>query len=186
MILVTGRHSLPYRHGLANPLENQERDWPVEGRPLVTRMISEKWRRTLSKRSIARVRTWHAELDGVICAKGCGFSWQTIAASGLCSKACRVGSSSTNCGNREWYRISKNWIFLTSLRSRRLDDRIRELCAHAVAADNSPHMKSILSELQSAIHQYTQRLRARAAAILTGRNLAPDRRKTYRDRRKAA
>ena len=114
------------------------------------------------------------------------FSWQIIAASGLCSKACRVGSSSTNCGNREWYRISKNWIFLTSLRSRRLDDRIRELCAHAVAADNSPHMKSILSELQSAIHQYTQRLRARAAAILTGRNLAPDRRKTYRDRRKAA
>ena len=63
-------------------------------------------------------------------------------------------------------------------RARRLDDRIRELCADAVAAKTPRQVKSILSELRSAIHQYTYRLRTRAAAILTGHpNLQPERRK---------
>lgn len=68
------------------------------------------------------------------------------------------------------------------LRARRLDDRIRELCHEAVATKNAPQVKSILSELHSAIHQYTQRLRIRAAAILTGRSdLLPERRKVLKD-----
>lgn len=68
--------------------------------------------------------------------------------------------------------------------SRRLDDRIRELCADAVAAKNSHQVKSILSELQSAIHQYTRRLRARAAGILTSPfDYPPERRKAFRDQR---
>jgi hypothetical protein len=71
-----------------------------------------------------------------------------------------------------------------NVRTRRLDDRIRELCSDAVAAKDSPHVKSILSELQSAIHQYTSRFRARASAILKGRSdLPPERRKAFRDRR---
>ncbi len=71
--------------------------------------------------------------------------------------------------------------------SRRLDDRIRELCTDAVTVKNSHQVKSILSELQSAIHQYTRRLRARAAGILTGRfEYPPERRKAFRDRRSKA
>jgi hypothetical protein len=67
-------------------------------------------------------------------------------------------------------------------RTRRLDDRIRELCTEAVAAKDSPNVTSIVTELQSAIHQYTQRLRARGAALLTGRHFPPDRRKNSGDR----
>ncbi len=69
-------------------------------------------------------------------------------------------------------------------RARRADDRIRELCAEAVDAQNSHKAKLILAELQEAIHQYTQRLRTRAAAFLSGcSDLPPDRRKTPYDRR---
>jgi hypothetical protein len=69
-----------------------------------------------------------------------------------------------------------------NLRARRLDDRIRDLCTDAVAAKDYPKAKSILSELRSAVHLYTQRLRARAAAILTGRNFPPERRRNSDDR----
>jgi hypothetical protein len=70
------------------------------------------------------------------------------------------------------------------LPARRLNDRIRELCAEAVATKSSHEVKSILAELQSAIRQYTQRLRNRAAAVLSGcLDLPPERRKSSRDRR---
>ena len=69
----------------------------------------------------------------------------------------------------------------------RVDDRIRELCAGAVAAQSSHKVKPILAELRAAIRQYTQRLRNRAAAILTGcSDLPPERRKTSSDRRQRA
>jgi hypothetical protein len=70
------------------------------------------------------------------------------------------------------------------LPARRVNDRIRELCAEAVAAKGSHEVKSILAELQLAIHQYTQRLRNRAAVVLSGcPDLPPERRKSSRDRR---
>jgi len=53
------------------------------------------------------------------------------------------------------------------LRARRLDDRIRQLCVEAIAAKSSHKVQPILAELQLAIHQYTQRLRDRAAALFT-------------------
>jgi hypothetical protein len=72
-------------------------------------------------------------------------------------------------------------------RARRADDRIRELCAEAVDAENPHKAKLILAELQEAIHQYTQRLRTRAAAFLSGcSDLPRDRRKTSYDRRNRA
>ena len=72
-------------------------------------------------------------------------------------------------------------------RARRVDDRIRELCAEAVEARSSQKVKSTLAELQAALHQYTQRLRIRAAAVLTGcADLPPERRKASRDRRQRA
>jgi hypothetical protein len=55
-----------------------------------------------------------------------------------------------------------------SVPARRLDDRIRELCSEAVATDNSQEAAPILAELRSSLYQYTDRLRGRAAAILTG------------------
>jgi len=73
-----------------------------------------------------------------------------------------------------------------NLRARRLEDRIRQLCTEAVAAEDCPRMKSILSELRSTVHQYTQRLRARAAAILTGRDFPPERRGNSDNRRNDA
>ena len=72
-------------------------------------------------------------------------------------------------------------------RARRADDRIRDLCADAVDAQNSQQAKLILAELREAIHQYTQRLRTRAAAFLSGcSDLPPDRRKTLYERRDRA
>jgi nitrate reductase assembly molybdenum cofactor insertion protein NarJ len=73
-----------------------------------------------------------------------------------------------------------------SFRQRRLEDRIRELCSRAVAAEDLQKVKPILAELQSAIHQYTHRLRVRAAALFTGSDVSPDRRKGSPDRRKSA
>ena len=49
---------------------------------------------------------------------------------------------------------------------RRLEDRIRELCAMAVTAEE-PELERILSELQSALREHTERLRRLAAAKLT-------------------
>jgi hypothetical protein len=49
---------------------------------------------------------------------------------------------------------------------RRLEDRIRELCAMAVKAEG-PELELILSELQSALREHTERLRRLAAAKLT-------------------
>lgn len=73
------------------------------------------------------------------------------------------------------------------LRARRLDDRIRELCMEAVAAQTSTGAAPILAELQLAIHQYTQRIRQRAAAIFTNSPaLPPERRRRSRDRRQRA
>ena len=70
------------------------------------------------------------------------------------------------------------------VRARRLEDRIRELCADAVAATSSHKARPILAELQSSIRQYTHRLRARAAALLAPRVEFPmERRKNSRDRR---
>ena len=60
---------------------------------------------------------------------------------------------------------------------RRLEDRIRELCASAVAAEE-PELETILSELQSALREHTGRLRRLAAAKLTtlDENLQQERR----------
>ena len=49
---------------------------------------------------------------------------------------------------------------------RRLEDRIRELCATAVTAEE-PELEIILSQLQSALREHTERLRRLAAAKLT-------------------
>jgi uncharacterized coiled-coil protein SlyX len=46
------------------------------------------------------------------------------------------------------------------MRARRLEDRIRELCAHA-AVEQEPELNTILAELQSALHKHTERLRAK-------------------------
>jgi hypothetical protein len=45
--------------------------------------------------------------------------------------------------------------------SRRLDDRIRELCARAVSADDSD-FAAVLSDLRSALHEHSARMREMA------------------------
>jgi hypothetical protein len=41
----------------------------------------------------------------------------------------------------------------------RLDDRIKELCAKAVATPASPELEEILQQLQDALHEHTERIR---------------------------
>jgi len=62
--------------------------------------------------------------------------------------------------------------------SRRLEDRIRDLCAQAVAA-GSGDLNPVLSELKAALHEHTQRLRAMAAAstVRSAREFPPERRR---------
>jgi hypothetical protein len=47
--------------------------------------------------------------------------------------------------------------------SRRLDDRIKDLCAKAVATSASPELEEILQELRTALREHNQRLRKVAA-----------------------
>lgn len=60
--------------------------------------------------------------------------------------------------------------------ARRLEDRIRDLCAKAVAA-GSGELNPILSELKSALHEQTQRLRTMAATLRSPREFPPERRR---------
>lgn len=64
-----------------------------------------------------------------------------------------------------------------SLRSRRLDDRIRELCAKVVASRDEKELQVILPELKSAIHQSIGRVRMQAVAVLSGRSDLPNERR---------
>jgi hypothetical protein len=59
-------------------------------------------------------------------------------------------------------------------RSRRLEDRIRELCALAVAATEASHLTSVLDQLSTALHQQVDRLRMQASE----RSLRPERRQS--------
>lgn len=47
-----------------------------------------------------------------------------------------------------------------AMRARRLEDRIRELCAHVAMAD-TPELSPLLVKLQSALREHTERLRAK-------------------------
>jgi hypothetical protein len=52
-----------------------------------------------------------------------------------------------------------------SVPSRRLDDRIRELCAMVCSAENH-ELEPLITELRSALHEHNQRLRKLAVAKL--------------------
>lgn len=54
---------------------------------------------------------------------------------------------------------------LYCVRARRLEDRIRSLCAHALVAQE-PELNVILSDLQGALHEHAERLRTNALARL--------------------
>jgi hypothetical protein len=55
-----------------------------------------------------------------------------------------------------------------SVNSRRVDDRIRELCAKVASSNDTEEVNLIFPELQSAIHQAIHRLRLRAVAVMSG------------------
>jgi hypothetical protein len=52
--------------------------------------------------------------------------------------------------------------------SRRLDIRIRELCARAISADDT-NFAQILSELRAALHQHAAQMREMAAQQISAR-----------------
>ena len=62
--------------------------------------------------------------------------------------------------------------------ARRLEDRIRSLCAKAVAV-GSGELNPILSDLKAALHEHTERLRTMAAALprRLPREFPPERRR---------
>jgi hypothetical protein len=51
--------------------------------------------------------------------------------------------------------------------SQRLDDRIKELCAKAVAPPESPELEEILQALQDALREHSERLRKTLAQYPT-------------------
>ncbi len=54
------------------------------------------------------------------------------------------------------------------MHSRRLDDRIRKLCARLVASTEHHDVDHILSEVRPALHESIERLRMRVAVALSG------------------
>lgn len=53
-----------------------------------------------------------------------------------------------------------------SLRCRRLNDLIVDLCRKVVAMDDDdPELADVLQKLKAALHEHAERLRARAAAM---------------------
>jgi uncharacterized coiled-coil protein SlyX len=51
----------------------------------------------------------------------------------------------------------------------RLEDRIRELCAKAVALPESEELNEVLAELKSALSEHTERIRKMASEIVPNR-----------------
>ena len=51
--------------------------------------------------------------------------------------------------------------------SRRLEDRIRELCSKAVSSDDS-EFSTVMSELRAAMREHVERIRTRAVRQLAG------------------
>jgi hypothetical protein len=50
---------------------------------------------------------------------------------------------------------------VSTMRARRLEDRIRELCAHAVI-EQEPELSTVLARLRAALTEHSTRLRAKA------------------------
>jgi hypothetical protein len=65
-----------------------------------------------------------------------------------------------------------------STRSRRLNDHIHELSAKIAASKKSDNVHPMIAELRTALHQFVERLRVRAAATLSHSEHPEDRRKT--------
>jgi hypothetical protein len=59
-----------------------------------------------------------------------------------------------------------------SVARRRLDDRIRELCDQALAAQTAHEWETIIADLQSGLREHNERLRKRVALRLAGRENA--------------
>jgi len=61
---------------------------------------------------------------------------------------------------------------------RRLEDRIRELCAKTLIA-RGPELQATIAELKSALHEHTDRLRQVAALkLVSGENGSPPERRS--------
>jgi hypothetical protein len=65
------------------------------------------------------------------------------------------------------YRQRPDPVGICRVPSRRLDDRIRELCRQAVVADDT-EFASVLSELRGAMHEHIEHLRKMAIQQLAG------------------
>ena len=81
-----------------------------------------------------------------------------------------------------WYPTLASGADATSLRvdivtvpQRRIDDRIRVLCAKLQAASHGD-LETILQELLKLVHQKNERLKRRAARLLLKGDLEPERR----------
>lgn len=68
--------------------------------------------------------------------------------------------------------------------SRRLEDRIRDLCARVVEAKNQDELNLVLPQLKTAIHQAIERVRTRAVAVLSSTSPSTTSRALPKDRRK--
>jgi hypothetical protein len=70
----------------------------------------------------------------------------------------------------------------SNMPSRRLEDRIRSLCADVVGTGEQDHFERAISKLQSALREHNQRLRNLAVAKLTRLWSSPDKSETFGER----
>jgi hypothetical protein len=62
---------------------------------------------------------------------------------------------------------------------RRIDDKLRNLCAKVLAASDDGDLESVRQEFLALVHEKLQRLKSRAARLfLNGERLEPERRAT--------
>jgi len=65
------------------------------------------------------------------------------------------------------------------LPQRRIDDKLRNLCAKVLAASDDGELECVRQEFLALVHEKLQRLKSRAARLfLNGEHLEPERRAT--------
>ena len=75
-----------------------------------------------------------------------------------------------NCLRESEYGVDSMGEITCPMPSRRLEDRIRDLCARVVSVDEKK-LEPLIAELQSALHEHTGRLRKLAADKLSNPSL---------------
>jgi len=74
-------------------------------------------------------------------------------------KACTVSNNRSDCPNIDSATRQTKVPGSALLSSKRLSDRIQQLCAQAISLPESGELDNVIRELREALHEHTSRLR---------------------------